>query len=186
VWWTRSTPSDDVLVVCTGNVCRSPYVAHRLRHELPALTVGSAGTGALVGRLPTPQVSLLLADRGVRDVETTAVALSRSRIRGARLVITAERRHRVEAVRLDPTAAARAFTLLELARILHKAGLPRGLGIDGVLAVASGSLNDDDDRIDHDDDLADPFGGSDDDYARMAQISDSAIDVILTSLRSAS
>ena len=41
-----------VLVVCTGNVCRSPYIERRLRHELAGtgIEVTSAGTRALVGR----------------------------------------------------------------------------------------------------------------------------------------
>ena len=40
-----------ILVVCTGNVCRSPYIERRLRHELAGtgIEVTSAGTRALVG-----------------------------------------------------------------------------------------------------------------------------------------
>ena len=45
------TRPGSVLVVCTGNVCRSPYIERRLRHELAGtgIEVGSAGTRALVG-----------------------------------------------------------------------------------------------------------------------------------------
>lgn len=38
-----------VLVVCTGNICRSPFGERMLARACPALRVGSAGLGALVG-----------------------------------------------------------------------------------------------------------------------------------------
>ena len=38
-----------VLMVCTGNICRSPLAEYWLAREMPALTVSSAGVGALVG-----------------------------------------------------------------------------------------------------------------------------------------
>ncbi|MGN6413390.1 arsenate reductase/protein-tyrosine-phosphatase family protein [Flexivirga sp.] len=59
-------PPDLVLVVCTGNVCRSPYVEFTLRHALDAvLRIGSAGTDALVGEPVDPGCAELLAAKGV-------------------------------------------------------------------------------------------------------------------------
>lgn len=40
---------DSILVVCTGNICRSPIGERLLRRMLPGKKIGSAGTGALVG-----------------------------------------------------------------------------------------------------------------------------------------
>ncbi len=40
---------EKVLVVCTGNICRSPFAAHMLQKLSPERIVDSAGTGALVG-----------------------------------------------------------------------------------------------------------------------------------------
>lgn len=40
---------DSILVVCTGNICRSPIAERILRRALPAKKVDSAGVGALVG-----------------------------------------------------------------------------------------------------------------------------------------
>lgn len=40
---------NSILVVCTGNICRSPIGERILRRELPDKKVESAGTGALVG-----------------------------------------------------------------------------------------------------------------------------------------
>lgn len=40
---------DSILVVCTGNICRSPIGERFLRRELPNKRIDSAGTSALVG-----------------------------------------------------------------------------------------------------------------------------------------
>lgn len=40
---------NSILVVCTGNICRSPIGERYLRSMLPDKKVDSAGTGALVG-----------------------------------------------------------------------------------------------------------------------------------------
>jgi protein-tyrosine phosphatase len=38
-----------LLVVCIGNICRSPMVEYLLKREFPALEVSSAGIHAMVG-----------------------------------------------------------------------------------------------------------------------------------------
>lgn len=40
---------DSILVVCTGNICRSPIAERMLRRALPDKKIDSAGVGALVG-----------------------------------------------------------------------------------------------------------------------------------------
>ncbi|HDT6086150.1 protein tyrosine phosphatase [Raoultella ornithinolytica] len=40
---------ESILVVCTGNICRSPIGERFLRQALPNKRIDSAGTGALVG-----------------------------------------------------------------------------------------------------------------------------------------
>ena len=40
---------NSILVVCTGNICRSPIGERFLRQALPNKKIDSAGTGALVG-----------------------------------------------------------------------------------------------------------------------------------------
>jgi len=40
---------NSILVVCTGNICRSPIGERLLRQALPGKRVDSAGVGALVG-----------------------------------------------------------------------------------------------------------------------------------------
>ena len=147
---------------------------------LPEITVASAGTGALVGQPPTDLVRALLSEHGVDPGDSVARSMHRAAVRGARLVVTAERRHRVEVARLVPDAADRTYTLLELARVLRDAGSPSSIGVDGVLEIARGAASDD---RDHDDDLADPYGRSERHYIEMALTADRAISVLVPALR---
>ena len=63
-----------VLVVCIGNVCRSPAVEHLLRSALDGdstVAVHSAGTRALVGQPVQPPMKRLLGRQG-HTVDTFA------------------------------------------------------------------------------------------------------------------
>jgi protein-tyrosine phosphatase len=109
-----------VLVVCTGNVCRSPYIERRLRHHLigTGIQVASAGTHALVGRDMDPGTRDCLQHSG-GDVDSfSARALTADLVRQADLVIAAAREHRAAAARMHPAAMARTFTLRDLGDLL--------------------------------------------------------------------
>nr|SCA96169.1 protein tyrosine phosphatase [Klebsiella pneumoniae] len=41
---------DSILVICTGNICRSPIAERLLRKAMPAKIIDSAGVGALVDK----------------------------------------------------------------------------------------------------------------------------------------
>lgn len=41
---------ESILIVCTGNICRSPIAERFLRRELPQKRIDSAGTGALINQ----------------------------------------------------------------------------------------------------------------------------------------
>ncbi len=59
---------DRVLIVCTGNVCRSPLAEGLLRNRFARRgrgTVESAGIAALEGHPADPNVAGLLAERGI-------------------------------------------------------------------------------------------------------------------------
>ncbi|APX92732.1 phosphotyrosine protein phosphatase [Halomonas sp. 1513] len=58
-----------VLVVCTGNICRSPVAAAMLRRQRPELQVESAGLGAMVGQ-GVESTALQLAQADGLDLKT--------------------------------------------------------------------------------------------------------------------
>jgi protein-tyrosine phosphatase len=169
-----------VLVVCTGNVCRSPYIAAELQRALPDLSVASAGTSALVGKIPGELVLRALEARGPLDRELVAARrISKAMVRRAALIVTATRAHRAAVVALDRSAADRAFTLKELARVMASAGT--GLGVTGVAARAAEAARTE--AFDHDDDLADPYGLEWPAYETMAAEVDAALAVLVPALR---
>jgi len=78
-----ATNCPSILVLCEGNICRSPIAAGLLREGLgPAFPVASAGLSALVGRGPDPEAVRLMAARGLdisREISrqlTPAMALA--------------------------------------------------------------------------------------------------------------
>jgi len=168
----------DILVVCTGNVCRSPYIAAALRAALPDLTITSTGTSPMTGQAPGEFVARALAERGIQQDLAPARRLTRGQVRGARLIITAARVHRVAAIALDAAAAGRAFTLKELARVIDS---ERPGGVDAVVAQAAKRAQVPE-TTDHDDDLEDPFGLAWPAYQRMAAEVDTALTVLIPAL----
>ncbi|HJQ42406.1 MAG TPA: hypothetical protein VJ831_04935 [Jatrophihabitantaceae bacterium] len=179
----RSRQTTDILVVCTGNVCRSPYIAEMLRSALPEFSIASAGTSALVGAMPGEHVVRALAERGVDATGLVpARTITAKMVRKSRLIITATRAHRMYVTNLHRPAARRTFTLKELVHFLDPP--PRENGIDGVVAQASLRAATYDD-LERDEDLADPYGLLWPAYERMAAEVDAALAVIVPALRRA-
>ncbi len=56
---------NSVLIVCTGNICRSPTAERILRQLLPNKKIDSAGVGALVGQEADPQACAVAEVHGV-------------------------------------------------------------------------------------------------------------------------
>ncbi len=179
--WREASEPIDVLAVCTGNLCRSPMIEALLRARLPALLVASAGTGAPEGASPPLEVEQVLATRGVSVAGHRAHQLGAAQVRASRLIVTATVAHRTACVVLDPSAQDRAYTLLELARLL---GQPPAAGHDGtpagVAAAAARALAAD--RSEHDDDLGDPIGLTLVAYERCLATIETALGVLVPAL----
>ena len=157
-----------ILVVCTGNICRSPMAEHLLRAGLPPGTaeVTSAGTHGLVGEGMQAHALDVLRERGVDGSAFRARRLEAHHVEGADLVLTATREHRAAVVTLAPTAVRRTFTLRELDRLLSVADLTAP---DLVAAAAAqrGLVRPDKPG---DDDITDPYGGPRSGYVACADL----------------
>jgi protein-tyrosine phosphatase len=125
-----------ILVVCTGNICRSPIAEGLLRGALEerfgdaAPTVSSAGTWGMEGASATPEAVMAASERGADITAHRARRLSEVPVADADLVVAMTGEHR-DALADDETLRARAFTLKELVRLLEELpSVPAGAGPD--------------------------------------------------------
>nr|MBO2507411.1 threonylcarbamoyl-AMP synthase [Bacillota bacterium] len=106
-----------VLLVCTGNTCRSPMAAALLRALAVEagldLEVRSAGTGALEGAPATPEAAAALAQRGIALGDHRARLLQEADLAWADLVLTMTRGQRDRLRDAYPQAAGKIWTLGE-------------------------------------------------------------------------
>lgn len=114
-----------ILVICTGNICRSPMaegflragLARRLGPDAPL--VASAGLIAREGTHPEPGAVRAAAERDVDIEGHIARRLRADLTHTADLIVTMTGEHRDVVVDAAPDAAARTFTLKELVRLLE-------------------------------------------------------------------
>ena len=89
---------NNVLFVCTGNICRSPLAASLLERALKErgleVTVTSAGTGAWDGAPASEGAYLVGLERGLDLSGHRARLLSRELVEQADLILTMARHHR--------------------------------------------------------------------------------------------
>ena len=114
-----------ILVICTGNVCRSPIAEGLLRAALErryhdrAPEVSSAGTSGWEGTGAMPESIEAAGERGVDISGHVARRLTRGHVLDADLVVAMAEEHRDAVARALPEAAGRTFTLKELVRLLE-------------------------------------------------------------------
>ncbi|TFC76701.1 low molecular weight phosphatase family protein [Cryobacterium sp. TMS1-20-1] len=136
-----------ILIVCTGNICRSPLAEQLLRDNLRSAgidaVVTSAGTRAMSGSAMTPEAAALSLQYGASNTEHVARQLTEKLIADADLVLTATRDHRRDVVTLLPKATRYTFTLNQFARLVAPADAE-----DGTAFAADASRADDQTGLD--------------------------------------
>lgn len=105
---------NNILVVCVGNICRSPMAEYLLRHKLshkPDMTIESAGIGALVGKPADPTAVELLAEQGIDASAHRARQVTAGMLARADLILAMESKHLKHLYELAPQIRGRAFLL---------------------------------------------------------------------------
>ena len=177
---SRSDPMAQVLLVCTGNICRSPMAEGLLRSALQrrlgdgAPRVASAGTIARDGARAMPEAVEAATDLGADISGHSARRLRPEHVREAGLIVAMAAEHQEDVVGLDPDAQARTFTLKELVRLLETSH-PRPLDAPRADGLPAGRVADahrrraDSPASRRDEDVMDPLGLSLEGYRAVAR-----------------
>lgn len=99
----------NVLVVCVGNICRSPVGERLLQAALPDVTVTSAGIGALVGSAADETASLVAAANGVSLDGHISRQLTAQMGLAQDLILVMEPGHKNEIARVFPQLSGRTM-----------------------------------------------------------------------------
>jgi protein-tyrosine phosphatase len=105
-----------ILVVCVGNICRSPMAEALLRNALRGqeeITVESAGLGALVGHPASDYAVELMDERGIDISSHRAQQLTPDLVSKADLILVMESGHRRAIDENDVTARGKVHRLGE-------------------------------------------------------------------------
>jgi len=105
-----------VLIVCTGNICRSPMGEGVLRHRLAQaklshIRINSAGTLGWDNRKPTSEAIRACSEIGIDISSLRSAPISEQMLRKADLTVAMERHHVDEMVKFYNAPAEKLFLL---------------------------------------------------------------------------
>lgn len=123
-------PVLEILIVCTGNLCRSPMAEGLLRAALASrgidgIEVVSAGTWGVDGEPPTRLARSVMADRGIDIGAQRARSLEDEDLADADLVLVMTSVHRREIEERAPWAAGKVLMLNELHEMEAEGATPK-------------------------------------------------------------
>ena len=117
----KSKKTFSILLVCTGNTCRSPLAEVILKAELrkagvAKVTVSSAGTGAFDGGRPSLGAAAAAGQMKLSLGRFRSKPLNQRRVSRADLILTMGRSQKEEIIRLWPDACGRTYVLSEFTK----------------------------------------------------------------------
>jgi len=101
---------DSILVVCVGNICRSPTAERLLRQALPQKRITSAGISALVGQPADPSALEAAESHGLSLDGHEAQQLTRELCQQHDLILVMEQRHIDAVCQLAPAVRGKVMT----------------------------------------------------------------------------
>lgn len=177
-----------ILIVCTGNICRSAFAELLLGERLRSagrveVAVRSAGTTAVVGDPVHPLAARELEQRGAATLPFEARQVSASMVAEADLILGMTRAHRGRLLDLEPAALRRTFTFREFVALLGNPSVPSAGSLGELARAAYLARTSMQDVVNGPAaDVADPYGGTEADFAHMARVLDAGTDAIVRAL----
>lgn len=102
---------DSILIVCTGNICRSPIAERVLRKLLPDKKIDSAGVGALLDRPADDSAIRVAAKYGISLNEHCARQFNASLSSQYQLILVMEKQHIARISKLSPESRGKTMLL---------------------------------------------------------------------------
>lgn len=104
---------DSILVVCAGNICRSPTAEYVLKSKLECknITVSSAGLTALEGKSADATAKQIAAPHGINMDEHQGRQLNANIVAQNSVILVMEQRHLTDLCSRYPEARGKTFLL---------------------------------------------------------------------------
>lgn len=100
---------ESILVVCIGNICRSPMGERLLRQALPSKQVHSAGLGALVGNPADAHSVALMHAQGIDLSDHVAQQITAELVANHELILVMTERQKTGLESQYPSARGKVF-----------------------------------------------------------------------------
>jgi len=108
-----------ILIVCTGNSCRSimveGYLSKRLKEKGINIQVASAGTIAMGGTAPLNETIAVMKEEGIDVSNYRSNALQKDAVKAADLILIMEPMHEDAVLKAGPSMEDKIFYLREFA-----------------------------------------------------------------------
>ena len=101
----------NILVVCVGNICRSPMAEYFFKQELPHLKIHSAGISGLVGHPADEKAQHCMAELGIQMQAHVARKLNAELIKQADLILVMSQTQQKHVEQTWPVAKGKTFRL---------------------------------------------------------------------------
>ena len=102
-----------ILILCIGNICRSPIAEALLKQQFPDKQIWSAGLGALVGKPADPLSVEVAAAHGLDLSPHRAQQVASWMCQSAELILVMEQDHKTQLEKQYPLVRGKAFRIGE-------------------------------------------------------------------------
>lgn len=101
----------NILVVCVGNICRSPMAEYLLKQQYPQLHIESAGISGLMGYAADQKANLCMQRLGIDMSPHIAQKLNAELIKKADLILVMSQNQQKHLEKIWPFAKGKTFRL---------------------------------------------------------------------------